>query len=216
MILLSVLFLILLVSFGIPLSAKLAGFVSNLGKSNESIDIGDTTPPAPPRIAVLPEFTNQKNLEISGETEPGATVSLNFNSQTQEIVADKEGKFSVKYSLSEGKNTFFAIARDQANNESQKTAVMTIIFDQTAPEVTIENPKDQAEYYGPKQSQLTISGQTEAGAVVTVNDRLATLDQTGRFSLTTRLSEGENTLTIKVVDKAGNETEKTLTVRYTP
>lgn len=216
LVVLSAVFLIFLVSFGIPLFAKFAGFMSNLGKSNQPIEINDTTPPAPPRIDNLPEYTNQKSLEIAGETEAGAIVTLNFDNQTQEIVADKEGKFSAKYTLNAGENTLFAFARDQVGNESQKTQTWTINFDDQPPEIEIETPPDGAEYFGPKQSQVTVKGQTEIGAGVTVNDRLATVNDNGVFSLTLTLSEGENTLTIKAKDRAGNETEKTLTVRYSP
>ena len=213
---LSVIFLIFLISFGIPLFARFAGFMSNLGKSDKPISINDTTPPAPPRISTPPEYTNQKTIEIIGESEPGATVFLTFNSQSKEIVADKNGKFSVKYNLNQGENTFFVYARDQANNESQKTKTYVINFDDTAPEITIETPKDGAEYFGSKQSQLTIKGQTEIGASLTINDRLVTLNDNGSFSFTATLSEGENLFNLKALDRAGNESEKSFSVSYTP
>lgn len=216
LVILSILFLIFLVSFGIPFFAKFAGFMSNLGKSDKPININDTTPPAPPRINNLPEYTNQKTLEISGVTEPGATVILNFNSESQELVSDREGKFSVKYNLVDSKNTFFALARDQSSNESQKTQVYTFIFDNKPPEITIENPKDQAEFFGAKQSRITVKGQAEAETIVTINDRLANTNDSGAFNLPLGLNEGENTITIKATDRAGNQTEKTLTVRYSP
>lgn len=213
---LSVIFLIFLISFGIPLFAKFAGFMSNLGKSDKPISINDTTPPAPPRISTPPEYTNQKTIEFTGESESGATVILTFNSQSKEIIADKDGKFSVKYNLNQGENTFFASARDQANNESQKTEIFVINFDAKAPEISIETPQDGAEYFGAKQSQLTIKGQTESGASLTINDRLVSLDDEGSFTLTLNLSEGQNTFKVKSIDRAGNESEKSFSVTYAP
>lgn len=213
---LSLIFIIFLFFLGIPLFAKFATFMSNLGKSDKPIVLNDTTPPAPPQLFVENEYTNQKSVEISGNTEAGAIAIVTFNSKEQELISDKDGAFSFKFGLRDGENSFFARAKDQAGNVSQPTKTYKITFDSTPPEIIIESPTDGSEYFGSKQTQVTIKGQTEIGSSVTLNDRFASVSDSGTFNFTASLSEGENIFNIKAVDKAGNEKEKSLTLRFTP
>lgn len=213
---LSLVFIIFLFFLGIPMFAKFATFMSNLGKSDKPIVLNDTTPPAPPQLFVENEYTNQKSIEISGNTEAGAIVIITFNSDIQEVISDNVGFFSLKFNLKDGENSFSAQAKDQAGNVSQPTKVYSITFDNTPPEIVIESPTDGSEYFGSKQTQVTIKGHSEAGSSVTVNDRFVSVNDDGVFNYTASLSEGENTFNIKAVDKAGNEKEKSLTLRFTP
>lgn len=213
---LSLIFIVFLFFLGIPIFARFATFMSNLGKSDKPIILNDTTPPAPPQLFVENEYTNQKSLEISGNSEEGVIVIITFNSDKQEVVSDNVGFFSLKFNLKGGENSFSAQAKDQAGNVSQPTKVYTITFDNTPPEIVIESPADGSEYFGSKQSQVTIKGRCEAGSSMTINDRFISVNDDGTFSYTASLSEGENGFNIKAVDKAGNEKEKVFTLRFTP
>lgn len=196
--------------------AKFATFMSNLGKSDKPIVLNDTTPPAPPQISDENEYTNQKSFEVSGNTEAGAVVIITFNSGKEEVISDKAGFFSLKFNLQNGENSFSAQAKDQAGNISQPTKVYIVIFDDTPPEIVIESPADGSEYFGSKQTQVTIKGRSEAGSSVTINDRFASVNADGNFSYTASLSEGQNAFNIKAIDKAGNEKEKTFTLKFSP
>jgi len=196
--------------------AKFATFMSNLGKSDKPIILNDTTPPAPPQISGENEYTNQKSFEVSGNTEAGAIVIITFNSDKEEVISDNAGFFSLKFNLKDGENSFSAQARDQAGNLSQTTKVYTITFDNTPPEIVIESPADGSEYFGSKQAQATIKGHSETGSSLTINDRFISVSDDGAFSYTASLSEGLNTFNIKAIDKAGNEKEKTLTLKFSP
>jgi len=66
------------------------------------------------------------------------------------------------------------------------------------------------------QSTFTLSGRVEPGAQVTINGASVSVAGDGSFSKTFTLSPGQNVFTIRVVDTAGNITEKTLTVNYSP
>lgn len=213
---LSLVFIIFLFFLGIPIFAKFATFMSNLGKSDKPILLNDTTPPAPPQLFVENEHTNQQSAEISGSTEAGAIVIVTFNSNEQELISDKNGAFSFKFALQKGENSFSARAKDQAGNVSQPTKIYNITFDNTPPNIIIESPADGSEYFGSKQTQVTIKGKSEAGSTVTINDRFAAVNSDGTFNFTALLSEGENNFIIKAVDKAGNEKEDSLTLRFTP
>lgn len=206
----------LLFFFGIPFLGKFAGFVSELGKSQKPIGKTDTTPPAPPQINNLPEFTNQEGIKLTGKSEEGATVKLSFNSNDQEVVADKDGQFSFDLKLDNGENLFEAVAVDAAGNESQKTKTFKITLDKKAPELTVESPSDGTTFFGSRQRQVEIKGKTSDDADITINDRFVSVEDDGSFQYTTTLNEGENKFHLKSTDKAGNLTEKDLTLNFTP
>jgi hypothetical protein len=59
---------------------------------------------------------------------------------------------------------------------------------------------------------VTVNGQTAPGATVSVNDQISTADQSGNFSLLTKLSDGPNFLDILATDNGGNRGEIMLMV----
>ncbi len=205
-----------LFTLGIPTLAKFAGFLTDLNKGGKPIEKNDTTPPAPPRINDLPNFTNQVSIDVSGTTEPGAAVKLFLNDKENEVLADSDGKFSKKFDLKKGENTVYALAVDASGNQSQKSPVQKTIFDNEPPQITIDSPSDGSSFFGSKQRQLVIKGKTKAGSDLTINDRFVDVDDNGNFTFATSLSEGENTFNLKAVDKAGNTAEKSLKVTFTP
>ncbi|MCH7641057.1 hypothetical protein IID22_02590 [Patescibacteria group bacterium] len=211
---LTIVSILLVIFFGLPAVAKFAGFLTDLRKSGQPVEKQDTIPPVPPRFELLPESTNELSIEIMGSTEPGATVILFLTNRKEEILANKDGEFSFSLLLLDGENTIAAQSMDQAGNQSQKTKTLTIVYDNDPPELEIASPQDGSEYYGSKQRQVVIKGNTEEGAILNINDRIVVVDQDGTFTFATTLSEGENTFNIKAQDKAGNTTEKALTLQF--
>lgn len=208
--------IVMLYFLGIPALGKLATFVSGLKNNNQQITSSDITPPPPPKFRNVPEFTNQQNLSVIGNTESGAAVKLTFNGADSEILADNSGQFSFNVTLEDGENFFAAVAFDQSGNQSQKSDDHKIVLDQKPPELEISTPTDSASFFGSSQRQVTIQGKSEPHASVTINDRIIAVDEDGEFQYTTTLNEGGNTLNIKAVDRAGNTTEKSITLNFTP
>jgi hypothetical protein len=202
--------------YGVPAVAKIASFVGDLKKSSTPVDKNDNTPPGPPRIDNLPEAVNKNDLTISGYAEAGATIILTLNDNTDEVVANVDGKFSFSTTINKGENILSAKAKDQAGNESVSSKVYTVVFDDEVPKIEVSSPNDGASFYGAKEKQLTIKGTTEAGSTLTISDRLIKVEDDGSFSYTISLNDGENSFHFKVVDTAGNQTEKDLKVNYSP
>lgn len=200
--------------FGLPLVARFSTFIADLRKDSQPVDITDTTPPAPPRIDSLPEVTKAKVVEINGSTEEGATVILYLNSKEEELIADKDGKFTFDFRLNDGKNIISVMAIDRAGNESQESKTITVTYDNDPPELLIESPADGESFFGASQRQLTIKGSTDEDASITINDRVVVVNSDGSFTFATTLSDGENTFSIKSVDGAENETEVSISVTY--
>jgi len=213
-IILTIVLLVLLVVYWLPLTAKIAGFLGNIKSSSQPIEKVDTTPPAPPKIELLPEATNKLSLVIVGSTEAGATVKLFINDSVEEVVADKSGDFNFTFGLNKGENIVSALTRDAAGNESIPTEEYKILYDNEKPPLDILSPEDGKNFYGSMERQTVIEGKTEEDAEVTVNDRVVVVESDGTFAYATSLTEGDNNFTIKATDKAGNQSEKGITLRF--
>lgn len=85
---------------------------------------------------------------------------------------------------------------------------MGVLEDITPPELIVRTPVDGTET---TEASITVSGTTEAGAIVLVNNVGITNDN-GVFERTVDLALGANTIIVESTDKAGNKTTKTLTV----
>jgi hypothetical protein len=213
---LTIAFLVFFFFLGLPSLAKFSAFLSDLRSSSIPPEKEDLTPPVPPRFDPLPEATSELSVDIKGYTEPGVNVFLKLNNKEEEILANSEGQFTYSFSLNDGENKISSYAVDSSGNESQKTDVITIIYDNDPPELTISNPEDQANFYGAKQRQVVIQGQTEEDSKLNINGRIVVVESEGFFTFTTTLSEGENKFDIKTEDNAENITEKTFTLHFSP
>lgn len=206
--------LVLLFTSGIPLIAKFAAFMGDLKKSSSPVDQNDRTPPPPPTISDLPDYTKDQKLIIDGSTEAGATVKLFFNNSQQEVVAGDDGAFTFSVMLAKGENKIALSAKDASGNESQKTPSQTVTYKSEPPSLDISSPNDGSQFFGSKQRQVTLQGKTDAGVTLTINDRPIRVNEDGSYSYTTTLSEGNNDFYIKAIDAAGNSTEKKISLNY--
>jgi len=216
--------LALLVFFGIPTIAKFAAFLSDLGKSDQPIEQNDNTPPPPPTLDDLPEYTSEQSIEVKGETESGALVTLIYNSKEEEVIADNDGDFSINIRLSKGQNLVYVFVKDPAGNESKQTKEHIVVYDKEPPDVNVSSPQDGEEFFGSRQRQVTIEGLTEENATIMIatpetsegDERIVVVDTSGNFSFTTTLVDGDNTFTITAQDRAGNSSEVSLTLQFSP
>lgn len=213
---LTIVVLVLFFFYGFNALARLAVFLGDLKKGSQPVESNDTTPPIPPRFEPLPKATNNKELEIKGSTEPGATIELSVNGKVNELLANSDGEFRFTADLKSGENIISAYSQDNAGNKSNETETQTVALDTDAPSLETTKPQDGALFYGSKDRQLVIEGKTEERANVSVNGRHVVVEGSGNFTFLMTLTEGENKLDIKATDAAGNITEKTITVTYSP
>jgi hypothetical protein len=213
---LSILFVIFLIFLGPKFLGFFSGLVANINSDNQESVVGDTNPPIPPRFNFLPKFTNTTTIDVSGSSEPDSTVVIFIDDSKHETVADNQGMFSTKIDLNKSENNIFGKAVDLAGNESGKSQSYIVTYDDEKPEVEISKPKEGESFYGNSQRQLTLEGKTEANTKVTINDRVVIVDGSGNFRFPTSLGDGENSFNVKVTDQAGNLTELTVKVTFTP
>lgn len=213
-IVLSIISVVILVFFGIPLLVKFAGFVGEISKSNKPVEITDATPPAPPQFDELPEFTNKETLNITGKSENGAIISIRANNDVSDVVANSDGVFNFVFNLKQGENTIDAKAKDSSGNESTQTQTYKIIYDNIEPKLEVSTPTDGASYYGSSQKQLSIKGTVNETVDLTINGRTIDVKDDNSFIYSTTLSEGENKFNVVATDPSGNENSTTLTVNF--
>ena len=214
---LTISFLLFLIFLGIPVLIKMAIFLGEIRSSSQPVTTEDILPPAPPVLSPLPQATNSAQLTLKGYAEPGVAVELFLNGSSEgKLVAEKNGAFSsTKISLTSGRNEILAKAIDSAGNASQTSAKIVIYYDLSPPKLAISEPPDQADFYG-DENQIKLSGLTEEEAAIMVNGRLVVVNQDGSFETNLILEDGENVVKIAATDQAGNQTEKQISVNYSP
>ena len=167
-VLLTLILIIFLLYFGLPTTAKIAGFLADLRGSTLPVEPNDTTPPAPPVFEPLDEFTQKPVITVKGRAEPGAKVSVFLNDKLkEEVVVDASGNFVTDLPILAGENTLYALAQDESGNQSTQSKLFTITYDKKAPDLVIAEPADGTSFSGSNQKQITIKGITEEGAQVT-------------------------------------------------
>ncbi|MFS7421752.1 Ltp family lipoprotein [Carnobacterium maltaromaticum] len=71
------------------------------------------------------ETDKDGNAVITGKTEPGSEVKIGYGILNDPILADKQGKFSISYSLSESKNEIIEITSSLDGKSSTKKTKIT-------------------------------------------------------------------------------------------
>lgn len=165
---------------------------------------------APPSLSVITPAaalsTNNTTLLVSGTTDPtGVDVRINDELQTL-----SSGTFSTNLNLADGINLVRVVATDAAGNET--IIERNVTLDQNAPLLALNEPVDGSTIY---VEPLVVSGTTEPGATVTIDDNQVTLSDTSdlpTFNETLATYEEVSTINVVATDTAGNTSSIQVTV----
>jgi hypothetical protein len=175
----------------------------------------DNIPPQIPILNAPVEATHSGSINLSGFGEAKSEVILVLNGEEAERkTISEEGEFSFDAKLTEGENTITTYAIDEAQNESLTSRKYDIILDTELPTIEIETPEDESRITLRKNQITSIKGITEPNAKVYIGGRLSFANSEGNFAGTYSLKEGENKISIRSVDKAGNQSELELTINF--
>ncbi|NOQ53049.1 MAG: hypothetical protein GQ558_00430 [Thermoplasmata archaeon] len=171
----------------------LAGAISLYTIRNVTIDLSK-----PWLIITSPKeqfiYTNQTTFTIIGQAEIGAAVFLNG-----EALKTQGGSFFTQISdQQEGLNTYEVMAVDHVGNRN--ISLLSIFQDITPPILLVEHPPEDLVT---NDRVLQISGLTEMGVLVTINNLIVQVEN-GLFTMPMTLQEGVNKITIQAVDLAKN------------
>lgn len=176
----------------------------------------DVVPPQIPVLSPLTEATNSATIKIAGYTEAKVEVNIRLNdAEATGTNSDDNGFFEAEVKLSPGSNKIQAVAKDGVGNTSQ-SVIKTINFDAKGVEITVDSPKDGSEIFGQNNQNVTFSGKvSKSDASVNINGNYVRLDANGAFNSIVHLNQGDNSVSVKATDKAGNTTEKIVKVKLT-
>lgn len=164
----------------------------------------DKTPPSLSFTNIADGFlSGNAVLTVKGQTEAGATLTLNNNA----VTVNADGTFEVNISLVQGLNTFSFIAKDRALNSVAKS--LSGQLDTLAPNMMILSPLTNLLT---KNTTVDVKGLADAGSKVFVNGIEANTLADGSFTATVKLLEGKNVVTVRAQDASLNASEKTLDV----
>jgi bacillopeptidase F len=212
-ILLSVIFVIVLMKWGIPFFIDV---VAGKGATRQTVD-KDVIPPQAPTLSALPDATNSAFLLVEGYTEPLAALDILINDKIS--VTDKakeDGSFSSIATLDADSNRVQVRATDEAGNFSV-SEVDIVSLDRKPIEITISSPKDGSEFFGKNSQIVDIKGETnKPDSQVIINSSFVVLDKDGGFVHRIQLQNGNNEIKVIASDSAGNSAEMIFTLLYTP
>lgn len=210
----TVVVLIMVLVFGLPLLVKLSVLLGEAKNRNSKQLVEKVMPPLPPRLVINYEATNSATIKISGLSEPKTDVELLKNDvMVSKVTTSDSGDFEfADVNLDEGENLFSAIASKDKVGSSELSKMIKLTYDKTAPTLTMLNPADES--LKVDTADFDVICQSEKGVNVTVNSRLAMVDDSGKFKIKFQLNAGKNDIEIVVRDMAGNETRKKIAITY--
>lgn len=89
-----------------------------------------------------------------------------------------------------------------------------LVYDDEPPVITLIEPKPDSTIELKRNRNTSVVGETEASSRVYLNDLLILADENGQFTSTYYLEEGDNLLRFVAVDRAGNQSELEIKVKF--
>ncbi len=208
---------IILAAFGTNL---LVGFSVGLnmlrGSDKVEITQQEVNYVAPPVLDPLPAATKVNSVNISGSaiTSDDVEINLFINGEPiDKVKPNKDGTFSFQnIELKKGENEIKSRSTTTTGKQSDFSEDVKIKYLDKNPTLEISVPSD-GQTFRKDQGQIRISGKTDPGAKVTVNDFWTITNDNGDFYYTYTLKDGENSLMFISTDEAGNTTTKQINIK---
>lgn len=202
--------------WGLPVLARLAGFL--IKTDNTPTELSELQP-TPPIFSDVVEATFSATISVAGFAQPGVDVILHLNgAEIDRKLTSESGTFEFnELTLQDGDNSIFAYAETKKGVKSDQSKTYIIVRDNTKPTVTLSKPADGEVFRGQSQRITTFAGEvSEPGSRVYIGERMVIVQTDGKFNLPYQLVEGDQELQIRAIDKAGNEGVMTLKLRWEP
>lgn len=134
---------------------------------------------------------------VHGRTSPGARVAINGSN----ALVDSDGSFRGEIALTPGPVRISVVASDSDGNTQQKD--LTVTYVELPPQpffLVVTEPEDQSII--PRIS-TSLSGQTSADAIVSINGVSVDVSEDGMFSTDVTLEEGPNIIDVLATNTDG-------------
>jgi bacillopeptidase F len=202
---------ILLMVFGMDL---LVNF-SLLVKKSTGADIkkDELSYVAPPVLNPTLDATKSATIILSGYAQDKQTVKLYVNGKfvdKKAVQKDKQFVFP-SVELEKGSNEIKAKATTDDNKESNYSTPINVTYIDSPPALEVSFPQD-GQTISKGDGPIKITGKSDVGIRITVNDFWAITEDDGSFSYSLSLHDGDNIIKIVALDAAGNQTTKEIKV----
>jgi len=147
---------------------------------------------------------NTTLVNVTGKAEAQVNVTVNGVRASQ----DSDGNFEVTLTLKEGKQDIDAVAEDAAGNSMSVRRTVTV--DTRPPELELIYPMDGTNL---STHDVVFRGMTEPGVLLLIGGIPFLTELNGSFAGLLTLPEGNNSITVKAVDAAGNFRSITVLMR---
>lgn len=170
---------------------------------------------APPVLSIPFEATNSAQIRIRGYGVPDSQVKIFLDDEIKNTTkVSEDGSFtSDAITLNLGTNNIYAKTVDDNSRESLPSKTLKLLYLNDKPNLTVNQPEDGKKITG-GDKKVTVSGKTDSGDKVFINDSQVIVDKDGNFSSDIAINDGDNTITIKSIDDASNLTEIDRRVTY--
>jgi len=204
-----------LVNIGIPLIVRMSSLILSLKKPDKNDQTLELL--TPPVIFTQYESTNSASVTIDGRSFlDGKTIFFRDGSEVERVELSKNEAFTIGIVLNEGLNSIYAVSENPNGKSSLPSSTLIITYDNQPPELEINFPAENTNFSGKNQKIISLEGKTDPESQLYVAGHLVILDKDGKFSYQISLNEGANKIKIEAFDKAGNKTEKEISVFYAP
>jgi hypothetical protein len=206
---------LLLAVFGVRLLIGFSVMVDTIRGNESTTQTERSTLVIPPYIDSLPIATSSSTLVITGRGQEQANIIMFINDQeSKKTRVAEDGTFIISsVSLPEGTYTIQAKAEDEHGKYSDFSNTVQTTIIKKPPEIEVTKPNN-GDILNGEDNLVSVEGRTDDDVDVRVNDRFVVVKPDGSFQYPYPLQEGENELTIKAIDLAGNTTQIIRKVTY--
>ncbi len=205
-----IILIVVLVMFGSSFLTWFSLFVEqSQGDTTTTTDQQSDSFVAPPTLNPVADATNKPQVDVSGFGQKNQTIQLFVNDELVDktsVSSDNKFRF-LSVALKNGQNTI-KVKAENGNKQSDFSNTDTISYLKNPPSLAINNPQDGQGFSKSSSPTLSVAGQTDVGAKVTVNGAWAIVDDQGKYNYLYTLKDGDNDIKIVSTDDAGNQTTK--------
>jgi len=210
-----ILFIVLyfIFTFGIKLLLNTSSFISGLfpqpstkplSKTEDSFNAID--------ISSIPQATNSAKIIVSGSVLNFDSLVFYLNKVKVKEVDSAADIFNEEIGdLEKGENSVYILAKSKNSKTEKSTITYKVFYKSEKPKLEISDPSDNSTT---SNQEIKVKGSTDKETYIHINDIPVVVDVNGNFEMSIRLKDGDNQITTKAQDIAGNEETKTIKITY--
>jgi len=208
-----VLVLYFIFTFGIKLLLNFSSFISGLFPQPSTKPLSKTENTfSSIDVNSIPQATNSARFIISGSILNFDILDFYINAKKVKEIESSSDTYSEEIGdLEKGDNNIYVLAKSRNTKIEKNTITYKVFYKNEKPKLDISEPSDNSIT---NNQEIKVKGSTDKETYVRVNDLPVVVDASGGFEMTVRLKDGDNQIVITAADIAGNMETKSLKVTY--